>query len=286
MIKAIALSFGYVESNSTSWLIYEASRRYPTTRKEAILSLAEYLYQKFQMQLDERARNCDADKDHMAKCCQRAWQQRDRANPPTNCPKCSADFSVKPDSFDSEDDWIEFLREVERSNCDSYGDHDDVPNPDGWTPWLIDFNYLQHEMVIVGENAEQMLTMAVRENHPELWPDSDLSVEDNYLGTDWRMMCDESTTIVNGRYCHLHELNELVMVGEGEARLQKATNRIIATTVYDYPNGAQAIVIDGQLDYIRYNTGDQTWFKDGQPDHGMTHDGVGWNNEGGQVQPH
>ena len=46
--RAIALYFGYVENNSTSCLIYSASNKWAETRKEALFSLVEYLWDKFQ----------------------------------------------------------------------------------------------------------------------------------------------------------------------------------------------------------------------------------------------
>lgn len=187
-MKAIALKFGYVESNNTSWLVYlsEGLYRYktPSSNKEALHSLAEYLYQKFICDDKYRIDLHNKYQSHMAKCCRITWSDewhRGNYEMPQlkNCPTCNASYSLADPKFD-EDRWIEFLIGISISDCDRYGEHDGVDNPFGWDPWSFDFSLDKKDIIVIPERAECFLLMALKEIHPELFDESDSEYDDYY----------------------------------------------------------------------------------------------------------
>lgn len=236
--RAIALCFGYVESNTTSHLVYQADHKWPSSRKEALHSLVNYLYNKFVYENEDYRKS----KMHMADCCRKGWWARDRENPPTNCPTCNADYNV-PFQF-SEEEWINYLYDLHRSNCDSYGDHDDIDNPYDWQPWRFYFDVPQHEMLIISENAEHILTHALYEIRPELKDKSKSELlYKSYLYDDYSEMLDENNSFGD----HGYSKNEYSSFKE--------------TKIHEYPNGAVATITDGRYTHIKYNTGDAVWFR-------------------------
>lgn len=268
--KGVALSFGYVESNTTSWLIFTIEGgACPTTRKEALHTLTEYLYNKFKSDIDYKADFLDDYKSHMARCCKDAWRKMDKDNPLKSCPRCNASYEVPYDRSFSVEDWQQWLRELHHSDCDSYGDHDYIDRKYDWTPWRNDFSIPQHQMVIVCENAEHILTMALAEIHPELKEevrdddyglfDSDSDCDSPYYASDYNNICDETCTFSDHGYHKPGTQNELVMIEDGVAQLRPAIKRMTETVTRDFPDGSSYTMVDGYYTHIKYSTGDQIW---------------------------
>lgn len=276
---AIALSFGYVEGNTTSWLIFRSEEVLPRTRKAALHSLVEYLWDKFQK---EQSETDNLNKNHkwdMAKCCQKAWAKRDDQNPPNNCPTCQASYNVENKKSFSISKWHEYLVNLYSSDCNSYGEHDWAHNPQGWSPWEFQFDIPQHQMLIVAENAEHIITLALAELHPELkdicdeddiFPDiKDSGRYGNYIVADYNRMLDEENVCINFNYF----------------KPKDAVKNLTETTIVDLPNGSKYIMVNKIYTYIKYNTGDEIWldFKDGEyiVTNVKTYDGMDWNEKFG-----
>lgn len=254
MLKAyrtVALSFGYAESNTTSWLIYHAEAKNPTTRREALESLVNYLWNKFYGESLDHHDSLIAYRNGR-RCCQDNWLLNKyvdgirRTEDPTHCEVCGTTY---PTWKFHEEEWKNFLQDIHSSYSDSYGDHVNVDDPYGWSPWMYSFNVLQHQMVIIGEQAEKHLTHTLYQLHPEL-----LTMAEDYpyyMDSDYQSMIDEST--VFNKYGMVYVKPEI------------ADNSIKVTQILDYPNGGQATLVDGILTHIKYNTGDEIWleFKEG-----------------------
>jgi hypothetical protein len=169
-IKAIALSFGYAEDGATSWLIFEGVDNH-ASRKDALLSLTEYLYQKFKEEKGDLENYLDRYRSNMAQCCQKAWRKRDDENPPERCPDCEALYTPKKktNAF-STVEWFAFLEDIRNSTCDSYGYYDGDEN---WSPWGFSFDIDRTQMLVIYQWAQEILTIALAEIHPELAEDDD-----------------------------------------------------------------------------------------------------------------
>lgn len=252
--RAIALAFGYVESNTTAWLIYRAEHPGFSTRRAALQSLVTYLWNKFSMEKNE-SHEFNLGYHYGDKCCQRFWLDTKYVNherrevDPTHCGTCGSKYK-KTWTFD-EENWQEYLRDLITSDCDSYGDHDDVENPGAWSPWMYSFDIPQHQMIPIVENAEGILTDVLYDLHPELRPENDY-VDSFPHVSDYDKLMDESYVINNydGRY----------------TKIKTEPDGIKVTTTFEYPNGAVGIMVDNVWSYIKYNTGDEIWldFQNGE----------------------
>ena len=154
MIKAVALRFGYVESNSLSWLVFQAEDKPCKTKKQAFLSLAEFLYQKF----------CKWNISDVKGCCTKSKQNLMGYADINFCPQCGT--SLSGIEFDYTN-WSNFLEDIRTSSIDSFRYSDDTENEHGWDASLYAFEVPAKQMVIVQENATEMLSYAVAELHPE-----------------------------------------------------------------------------------------------------------------------
>jgi hypothetical protein len=162
MIRAIALRFGYVESNTLSWFVFQTEYEIET-KKEAFHSLAEFLYQRYLG-------------DHPSKiraCCKKS------AEDPENefCPKCGR--SLDESAFDYYQ-WCEDLERFRVGTIDGSGYMDGTDNPHEWDPAEFGFGIPEENMIIVGEQGAQMLAYAVAELHPELKEDIEAEINSNF----------------------------------------------------------------------------------------------------------
>jgi hypothetical protein len=150
MIQAIALRFGYVESNVLSWFVFQPEIAFKT-KKEAFHSLAEFLYQRYLGDHPSKIRTC----------CKKS------AEDPENefCPKCGR--SLDESAFDYYQ-WCEDLERFRVGTIDGSGYMGDDDNPAGWDPSNFGFGIPNKNMIIVHENGIEMLGYAVAELHPEL----------------------------------------------------------------------------------------------------------------------
>ena len=187
--QVIALAFGYAESQSTSWLIYKSDNPvYSKTRKEALLSLTEYLWKKYQSETEYAEDFVKRYKTNMAQCCQKAWRNDKTL---IKCPTCEALYNIEKEKEFDITHWQEFLCNIGTSTCDSYGDHYDIENPHNWCPWQFDFNVRRREMLVVQENAEHILTLALFELHPELREMSTDEYGADYIESDYTELLEE-----------------------------------------------------------------------------------------------
>jgi hypothetical protein len=149
MIRAIAMRFGYVESNTLSWLVFQAEVAF-NSKKEAFHSLAEFVYQRY------------LESNHPPEeCCKEA--AKDPAN--NYCSVCGIDLSSWSfDYLDWEDD-LEGYRvgTIDGSYYTLYPD-----NPAGWDPANFVFTIPRKNMMFIHENGAQMLGFAIAELHHEL----------------------------------------------------------------------------------------------------------------------
>lgn len=154
MIRAIALRFGYVESNTLSWFVFQTEYDIET-KKEAFHSLAEFLYQRYLG-------------DHPSKmkaCCKKSL-----AADPENefCSKCGRSLTGWVFDFNQ---WKQDLEDFRNDTIDGSGYMDDTDNPYEWDPTAYGFGVPESEMIIVGEQGAEMLAYAIGELHPELKED-------------------------------------------------------------------------------------------------------------------
>jgi len=254
--RAIALSFGYVESSTTSWLIFHAESGSPSTRKEALQSLVAYLWDKFVKESNE-THEFALGYSLGNKCCQRHWTDTKYVNGKrreTNPTKCSICGDVYPLTwiFD-EEVWVEYLWDLHRSDANNYGEHDWVENPDGWSPWMYSFDVSQHQMVVIGENAQDTLTRVLYELHPELENSSEEESPSWWEAHGGKSPWDREYENLMDESCVLDD------GGLGYHASGKKPDHPTVTKTIDYPNGGQTIMVDDVVTYVKYNTGDEIW---------------------------
>lgn len=238
MIKqyhTIALSFGYVENNTTSWLIYKSNDKTPETRCEALESLVAYLWDKYSNEMN-KSHERSLGYSYGNKCCQRNWLDNKyvnyikRTENPISCPTCNMTYPVTWD-FDPEE-WVDYLRSLHNSIADDYGEHEYVENPYGWSPWIFNFDVPQHQTIIIKELAEDILTLILYKMHPELGEFEDYTLSNDDLSN----LLNESYVYNNGSYIHYP--------------ITSCYSSI--TTIVNYNNGGQSKMTDGVYTYSKY----------------------------------
>jgi|GEM_PF-5797041 len=150
-VSMITLGFGYVESSATSLLIFAPTEKTPKTKKEAFLSLTEYLYQKYVVETNYL-------RPKIKECCEPFL------NKEAYCPKCGCKLETFEFIWST---WKSYLIDLLHSTADSYGEHYCVDNPYGWNPWEYNLSKCKNALNIT-EKAEEMLSFALEELHPEL----------------------------------------------------------------------------------------------------------------------
>lgn len=153
IVRAIALRFGYVESNTLAWLTFQAQYApYPTSRKEALQSLAEYLFQKFNPPVEGPRR----------KCCQASLKKDPDGK---FCSKCG--LSIKKCFYVQA--WYDYVSGLQSSDIDGYGFCSEEGNsPHGWDPSAFAFGIADQQILLVHERADEILLLALLDLHPEL----------------------------------------------------------------------------------------------------------------------
>lgn len=228
IFSVVAFGCGYVESGQVSWVIFHAEDKTPTSEDEAINSLVEHLWRKYQAELYWQFKNKYGPR--YQKCC---WKI---TNDIKVCPECKTDLS-KPLEFNLYE-WEDMICKLHSNTADNYGMDTivgDFDEPYGWTPWQYDFTVPPHQMVIIGENAEKIFTQRLAKLHPEV-------VNDQY---DWDDILD------NDFY---------------EYKREEKYTPYKTTEIFRYKNGAVAVIEDSVYKFIKYNTGDRVWlkYKDGK----------------------
>lgn len=245
--KSIALSFGYVESNTTAWLIYTAERKLPSSRKEALESLTEHLWKKYSCEKNQRGYRDDMYKTHMGRCCQKAW--KNSARDLIKCPNCGADYNAPLINEFDIIDWKDYLYRIMSSDCDSYGYHydcGDFEDEYGWSPWRFNFSTSPDEMVIINESAEEILTMILARLHPELKSlvNSD---DDGYFTDEYNYKLSDYNSLYESDKDHQHEIDPDIKT---------------IRTIIRYKSGTVIEKENGKIQSIRYVNGDQIYYND------------------------
>ncbi len=161
LLRFIVMCCGYVESSTTSVLIYQCGffgNPGYTSYKEAITDLALDMYAKYS-EAHKRAR------ERRAKCCLQTLLAAKSAN---FCMFCRA--PLHESRFDYQE-FMDYVKGLHATICDSYGEAEGTKDRDmAWWPWgWEDFiGAPKEEVIYIAENAESILLMALLEAKPEL----------------------------------------------------------------------------------------------------------------------
>jgi hypothetical protein len=199
LTRAIALRFGYVESNRLDWFVFQA--KVPClTKKDAIHSLTEYLFRKFDPVSNRPHKKC---------CVATAKKDKDAEF----CSKCGKGLK----RYFPVEEWMEWLDTLSRGVIDDYGYGDEPENPNVWDPSQFGFGIPDKEMLVVNEEAAEILTIALFEIHPELKEIADdppAETPENWIWRDYQKLLDESD------FKHV-EYSVTFNEGEGASAVQK-----------------------------------------------------------------
>lgn len=193
-----------------SWLLFEAGHQVPSTRKEAVESFVEYLWQKFSL---KQERLFELKHSHnFSDCCRKNYRQQSYYGSFTEaCPKCHTPWNEKPKFSPSL--WLDFVASFHSLDCDKFGDDgfysESFPNPYGWNPWHYNFDAEPGTVVVVPENAAELFMIVLKSLHPEIEVDpddygtedwEDIGDQDNYLLKDLENLYDENKVYLDGCY--------------------------------------------------------------------------------------
>lgn len=172
MKKFIMMSCGYVESNRTSWLIYQCNffgDEGFDTAKEAVTELALDLYAKFHDEYLSVYQNRYS--DSVKECCRKALIANHQAKFCSECGCQLLDEKFNPDEF------MEYVTGLHDTTCDSYGDAEGTStrSPLAWYPWWSHefLGAKKKEIVFIPESAEHVILCALLEAKPELKEQAD-----------------------------------------------------------------------------------------------------------------
>jgi hypothetical protein len=172
--RIVMMSCGYVEGNTTSWLIFSTHSGRFDTAAEATMELALDLHAKYEEDvLQYRVRFKD-------KCCQAT-----AGNPEHKfCSTCGAPLHEV--TFDS-DEFMEYVIGLHKTTCDSYGSAEDTVNRQfAFWPWRAEdiIGAAPDEVVFIAENGELVMLNALYESREDLRK-LDANFAENH--DDWRL---------------------------------------------------------------------------------------------------
>jgi len=225
-IRTIALSFGYAEETKIGWLIYTAEGKVCDSRKQALQSLATHLFRKYCEKLEPILPTLDP-------CCKLQPKHS------KYCGECGNYLLIQEREFEYYN-WVSWLCFSLKKTFDSYGYFEDLEDLQQWNAHYYDFDDMQQNVLIVSNNAEHIISAALKEVHPELNTEIPEHIYDIYEN-----ICDESNVYSNGEYT-------LPSKYEGEVDLYKEIR---------YSNGAILYMLNDQTTHIKYNTGDIVYVK-------------------------
>ena len=186
-IKFIIMSCGYVESNHTSLLVYGThfhGHEGFDTAVEAVKELSLDLYAKFHDEyLSTYNNRYGAD---LKECCSKSLVNDKDAK---FCATCGSRLEDK--KFDG-DAFMDFIRDLHGSTCDSYGESEWANGRDFvWWPWCNIGNLIgapKETVVIIPESAEECLLEALAEAKPELFPTPSTEVDPYHIESRWEAL--------------------------------------------------------------------------------------------------
>jgi hypothetical protein len=164
MFNAIAVRFGYDESNSTALLIFvpKLKKLKFSNGKDALYSLTEFLYQKFSNEYMKPVHlnpNCNVDYKNG-----------------NYCPRCG--MKLIPDELDISV-WDEFLRDLMQSNMGSSVLNSYCTGYDEWTPFCNLPN--SKNTLYINKCGVEIITMALSYIHPKL----NINIQDYLIHKDY-----------------------------------------------------------------------------------------------------
>ena len=182
-LRFIVMITGYVESASTACLIYQCGffgNPGYDNYKDAITDLALDLYAKYyddHMSAYERRYNRD-----VKECCRKTLIDNKEAK---FCSACGSQIADK--KFDAEA-FMDYVRDLMNTTCDSYGDAEYAGgrNFTWWPYWIGDFiGAPKEDVIVMAENAEVTILAALIEAKPELKSEDDDYFVNETFWDDW-----------------------------------------------------------------------------------------------------
>lgn len=185
MLRFIVMNCGYVESATTSSIIYGSDYLRKATfssYKAAITELALDLYAKYYEEyLSIYQHRYDKD---VKECCRESLIRDSRFNKETKfCAECKEEIKDKP--FDAEE-FANYIVNLHQTTCDLYGDCEWANGRDlVWWPWAVRdlIGAPKEDVIFIAENAEGVLLAALLEVKPELNTDPNYHPENDH---DWK----------------------------------------------------------------------------------------------------
>ncbi len=230
--RAIALTFGTDEDRKINWMIWQCDKPLKS-RKAALQSFCLYLFKIFKESVMEST--VGSWLLMIPACCSDHYDSTKTF--PLVCPDCKKEWDG-PEFEYCEYDFLEFLLTMGEETLDSVDQkfikHEDDKriNPYGWKFDTFTFDVQRHQMLVVTEMAELLIIRILCGMFPEL----ETLNKVNY------MLCDDV----------YHD----VMLDD-----TFTDEDIQETKILDYPNGAQQILVNGVIESIVYNTGDEVTFE-------------------------
>ncbi len=157
--RIVMMSCGYVESNTTSWLIFSTHEGVFVTAAEATMELALDLFAKYEE--DVMSMQYVYHKD----CCKAEIAKSLEAE---YCSKCGT--RVKAKEFDPEE-FMQYVKGLHRTDCDGYGEAEATANRSfAFWPFRADdiLGAEKDEVVFIAENGEVVMLNALYESREDL----------------------------------------------------------------------------------------------------------------------
>jgi hypothetical protein len=180
MLRFIVMTTGYVENASTSLLVYQCGffgKEGYTSYKEAITDLALDMYAKFHEEVLSVYQN--RYRSEVKECCRDSLIDNSKAKFCSICGCRLLDKEFHPQDF------IEYIRELQNSTCDDYGESEYCGDRKmTWWPWWAGdlIGAPKEDVIYIAENAEVILLHALLEARPELYTGD---LEDYISDTEW-----------------------------------------------------------------------------------------------------
>lgn len=188
--RIVMMSCGYVENNTTSWIIFTtfSHRERYETAAEAVIELAKDLYAKYE---DEALLHKSTT---LEKCCSdgTALGLPDR----NYCHVCGR--RLADETFDAEG-FMEYVTGLHSTTSDSFGESEATATRDfAFWPWRAEeiVGAGKDEVVLIGENAERVILDALFEEREDLRKLSyDPDPEDDWRSSTWSEVRKRGTTL-------------------------------------------------------------------------------------------
>lgn len=175
------MACGYVESSTTSWLIYTTidNSRF-NTAAEAVVELALDLYSKYKEEI------LSLEYVHHKDCCKQTIARDEEAQ---FCSKCGTRLKIA--LFDA-NCFMDYVKGLHSTDCDGYGESEGTKDRSfAFWPWRAEeiVGAGLDEIVYIAENAERVILDALYEVHDDLRRleyEGNYETHDEWRSTDWQ----------------------------------------------------------------------------------------------------